>query len=105
MVDNWYILLIIVTIIGFLVTIALSFYFVYIPALRASNKFDDITRRGSDIIKSGQVIGNDVNDTAVILSDFYVALCEGIANNEGVLLSIINETGSFDETCAFILSC
>lgn len=103
--NEYYILLIIITIVGFLLTIALSVYFVYIPAIRASSKFDDIVRRGTQVLETGENVASDVNDTAVILSDFFVALCQGIENDEGLLLEQINESGAFDETCQFIQQC
>lgn len=105
MVYDYYVILIIITIIGFLLTITLGLYFVYLPALRAAAKFDDIVIRGTEILETGREVAQDVNQTASTLSDFFVALCTGINNNNGELLRIINEDGSFTDTCNFILSC
>ena len=105
MIYDYYVILIIITIIGFLLTITLSIYFIYLPAQRAAAKFDDIVIRGRDVIESGREVAQDVNQTATVLSDFFVALCDGIKNNEGALFTIINQSGSFDETCEFILKC
>ena len=102
--DDYYVLLIIITIIGFLITIALSIFFIYIPYQRASAKFDNIVKRGRQVLIEGEEVANDVNQTAVLLSDFFVSLCTGIENNEGLLLTEINQSGTFDDVCSFILS-
>lgn len=103
--NEYFVLLIIITIVGFILTISLSIYFIYIPSIRASSKFDDIVRRGTQVLDKGKDVANDVNDTSVILSDFFVALCNGIENNEGLLLEQINDSGTFEETCQFIQTC
>ena len=49
--DNYYyVALIIVTIIGFALSIILSLYFVYLPAQRSAASFDDLYKRGTEII-------------------------------------------------------
>nr|QBK89877.1 MAG: hypothetical protein LCPAC101_01600 [Pithovirus LCPAC101] len=98
--SNYYIALIIITIIGFTLSIILSFYFVYLPAQRSSAAFDDLFKRGTEVVDSAIGIADDVNDTATTTSDFLVALCTGIEEGKGQLGNL---KPSFQETCDFII--
>ena len=99
-ISNYYIALIIITIIGFTLSIILSFYFVYLPAQRSSSAFDDLYQRGTEVVDNAVSIADDVNETAMVTSDFLVSLCTGIENDEGQLGGLKD---SFGETCKFIL--
>ena len=99
-ISNYYIALIIITIIGFTLSIILSFYFVYLPAQRSSAAFDDLYQRGTEVVDNAISIADDVNETATVTSDFLVALCTGIENGKGQLGKL---KPSFGETCEFIL--
>ena len=100
-VNNYYVAFIIVTIIGFALSIILSIYFVYLPAQRAASKFDNLYQKGTEIIDGAVDIAEEVNVTASTTSDFLVALCDGIysGTDNGILGVLID---SFEETCEFI---
>ena len=100
--SGWSILLMIVTIIGFIISILLSLLFVYFPAQRAGNKFDDLTNRGNNIINSSSQIGEDVFITSELLTEFSLALCEGVETNNGNLLKTLNAFGSLNDFCESI---
>ncbi len=102
--NDLYVILIIITIISFILIIVLNLFFIYLPAQRAASKFDDIARRSQSIIDNGREVADDVNNTATILDDFFKAFCIGVENNNGLLLETINDSGTFVETCEFILS-
>lgn len=97
--SGWSILLIIVTIVGFLISILLSLLLVYFPAQRASNKFDDLTNRGNNIIDSSTKIGEDVFITSELLTEFSLALCEGVETDNGYIASLIHTSGSLNNFC------
>lgn len=99
--NNYYIALIIITIIGFALSLILSFYFVYLPAQRSSTRFDDIYKKGVEVSEIAVEVAEDVNDTAVTTSDFLVSICTGIENGEGQL---VNLKPYFTETCDFIIN-
>ncbi len=101
--SGWGILLIIVTIVGFLISILLSLLFVYFPGQRASNKFDDLVNRGNNVIDSSTKIGENVLVTADLLTEFSLSLCEGVKlPNNGKLSAIINSTGELTDFCESI---
>ena len=97
--STWYILLIIITVVSFILTIILSLLFVYFPGQRAASKFDDLFQRGSDFVSNSQETADNVILTADTLTDFSIALCKGIKDNNGDLLTLINNSGDLDEFC------
>jgi hypothetical protein len=51
MFDDYWIAIIIITIVGFAITIALSFYFIFIPSQRAATQFSDIVSQGQQTLQ------------------------------------------------------
>jgi hypothetical protein len=86
--SGYYIALIIITLIGFILSLVLSFYFVYLPAQRSAAAFDDIQERGTDVINNAFVIADELNETATVTTDFLSAFCAGIVAGNGQLVRI-----------------
>lgn len=97
--STWYILFVIVTIISFILTILFSLLFIYFPSQRAGGKFNDLSQRGSNFYNSAQETADDILLTADVLTDFSVALCQGIEDSNGLLLTQIKNSGELDEFC------
>lgn len=98
----WYVLLIIITVVGFFISILLNLLFVYFPGQRAANKFDDIQVRGTKVIENSKQTAEEVSITAELLTEFSIALCEGVESNNGQLLTAINASGIFDDFCSTV---
>jgi len=105
--DEYFIALIIVTIVTFIISIVLSLYFVYIPVQRISRKLDDEVRQGIQVLDKATSVAKDVEDTGKILSSFLTDFCEGIEDkrNFGILFNLLRDKGSFDQSCQLIESC
>lgn len=95
----WYVFLTIVTIISFIFTFTFNLIFVYFPSVRAGYKFNEIYDRGQQVYDNSLKIIDDVTVTADALDDFSKSLCQGIDTNNGFLLQILNNAGTFDDFC------
>ena len=68
--DNYYIALIIITIITIAIGIALSFYFIFIPSQRIETQFDDLQTRGIETLNTiNRLITTDTQLSEEILAD------------------------------------
>lgn len=105
--DDYFIALIIITIVTFIISIVLSLYFVYVPVQRISRKFDDEVRQGIQVLDRAIEVASDLEDTGRTLTGFTNAFCDGLDDqgNLGAVFSIINDTGAFVQPCEFIRSC
>lgn len=67
--DDYYVILIIITIIGTILLIAFAIYFLYIPAIRASALFDEVYRRGDEGLDEAEKFRQDakiINSQTVV---------------------------------------
>ena len=105
--DNYFIALILITILTFIISIVLSIFFIYTPFQRISTKFDDEVRQGIQIIDSSITVADDVINTGDIISTFLVTTCQGIndPDNTGTLIKSFGDSGGFTESCQLIQSC
>ena len=103
--DNYFIALILITILTFIISIVLSIFFVYIPFQRISTKFDDEVRQGIQIIDSSLIVVDDVINTGNIISTFLVTTCQGINDKQGIIFNPMGKSGAFVKPCEFIQSC
>ena len=75
MFDDYWIAIIIITIIGFVLSIALSFYFIFIPSVRAEEQFDVISRRGNEALTA---VENLINTSDQLATEIQEDSCESI---------------------------
>ena len=100
---EWYfIALIIVTILTFILGLAFNYFFVYGPFSRLSKTFDTQIRQGIQFIETGLDVADDIVDTSNTVSQFLNLLCQGIEEDNGLLLEEINTRGSFMQPCMII---
>jgi len=75
MVTDYQIALIIITIIGFIITTAFYFYFVYLPADRAEQQLDTIISNSSDLITLANQKVIQIEDETM---QSLISVCESI---------------------------
>lgn len=90
MFDDYWIAIIIITIVGFAITIALSFYFIFIPSQRAATQFGDIVSQGqqtlqdiTDLINTDTALAQEIREdsckslvyTAVTITNHTTGAC------------------------------
>jgi hypothetical protein len=92
MFDDYWVAIIIITIVGFLITIALSFYFIFIPASRAEEQFDTIAARGRGTLSSIQEL---INTTVELGDEFQQGTCESLIYITDVLFNPVPEGDCF----------
>jgi len=73
--DDYYVILIIITIIGTILLIAFAIYYLYIPAIRASSIFDDIYNRGEEGIDNAREFQQQAKITNNQLRASIIGLC------------------------------
>lgn len=68
--DNYYIALIIVTIVTIAIGIALSFYFIFIPSQRIETEFDDLQANGTRTLNTiNRLISTDTQLSEEVLAE------------------------------------
>ena len=70
--NGYYVLLIIITIVFTAISIALSFYFIFLPASRIENEFESLQSRGSSAITD---ITNLINTTDQLSAEVLAQTC------------------------------
>ena len=73
--NGYYVALIIVTIVTIAIGIALSFFFVFIPASRAERTFDNLESRGTQAISN---VTNFINNATNITNEVEEDICRSL---------------------------
>ena len=73
--DDYYVLLIIISIIGFTLLIAFAIYFLYLPAIRANDYFNQIFETGEDALDKAVDIAKQISITNVQTQAFIIGFC------------------------------
>lgn len=73
--DGYYVALIIVTIVTIAISLALSFYFIFIPSIRIADEFDNLEARG---LQAFQNVTNLINTTTNLSDDVIRQTCDSI---------------------------
>ena len=73
--DDYYVLVIIISIIGFSLIIGLAIYYLYLPALRANSYFDDIFVDGGNALDKAKELGKQTTITNNQIQAFLVGFC------------------------------
>ena len=96
--DDYYVLLIIITIIGTILLIAFAIYFLYIPAIRASSTFDDVYNRGEEGLNIAQEFAQQVKITNNQVQVSIIGLCN-VNNDFGDDEKDLTWGTTFDDFC------
>ena len=73
--NGYYIAIVIISIVGFAISIALSFYFIYLPATRIETEFDRLTKRGRQALTN---INNLITTTTNISQEVLEDTCNSV---------------------------
>jgi hypothetical protein len=79
--DGYYVIVIIITIIGFILLISFAFYYLYIPFIRINSILQDTIDRGNDIISKGIAIEDQIRLTNQQIQAIFVGFCN-LNNNK-----------------------
>ena len=74
--DDYYILLIIISVIGFALIIGFAIYYLYLPALRANSYFNDIYEDGGNALDKAKDLGKQVTITNNQIQVFLIGFCD-----------------------------
>lgn len=102
---EYFVALIIVTIITFILGLAFNLFFVYGPFQTISRKFNDEIRQGIQVLENSVGVADNVKETSRTASEFLNAFCQGVDNNDGALFNLINDKGAYIEECKIIEEC
>ena len=75
MFDDYWIAIIIITILGFIISMALSFYFIFLPSRRAEEELDTLSIGGSQALRA---IEDLINTTSQLGDEIEKDTCESI---------------------------
>lgn len=75
-INDYYIILIIISVIGFALLILFAIYFLYIPFIRINSILDDIFDRGNEIIKLATGLESQAKITNKQLQSLYIGFCK-----------------------------
>jgi len=102
---EYFVALIIVTIITFILGLAFNLFFVYNPFQTISRKFNDEIRQGIQVLENAVDVAEYVKESSGTASEFLNAFCQGVDNNDGALFNLINDKGAYVEECKLIEEC
>nr|QBK89878.1 MAG: uncharacterized protein LCPAC101_01610 [Pithovirus LCPAC101] len=86
--DGYYVIVIIISIIGFILIISFAFYYLYIPFIRINSILQDTIKRGGDIISRGSAIENQVDLTNKQIQAMFVGFCALNDDKSTVIITI-----------------
>lgn len=75
MFDDYWVAILIITIVGFLISIALSFYFIFLPSVRAQGQFEIIVTQGSAALSD---ITNLINTDTQLAAEIGEDSCKSL---------------------------
>lgn len=85
--DGYYVIVIIISIIGFILIISFAFYYLYIPFIRINSILKDTINRGNDIILRGSSIENQVELTNQQIQALFVGFCTLNSDKNTIIIS------------------
>ena len=74
--DDYYILLIIISVIGFALLIGFAIYYLYLPSFRANSYFNDIYEDGGNALDKAKDLGKQVIITNNQIQVFLIGFCD-----------------------------
>lgn len=75
MFDDYWVAILIITIVGFLISIALSFYFIFLPSVRAQGQFETIVTQGTAAFND---ITNLINTDTQLAAEIQQDTCQSL---------------------------
>lgn len=94
--DGYYVIVIIITIIGFILLISFAFYYLYIPFIRINSILQDTIDRGNNIISRGTAIENQIRLTNKQIQSIFVGFCNLNGDKNATVISISTLFGTID---------
>ena len=97
--DDYYVLVIIISIISVFIIVSFAIYFLYLPATKANNYFNALYNQGAIALDRAEELAQNIDTTNIQVQAFIVGICN-FNDDLSPLEKPLFWGTSFDEFCS-----